>query len=155
MRLDELRHLQWTSVALTHGEIAIRQDKVVENRREIPLAPVTVAALRSMTTESFDTLEVKQRQALLGGWRIGPRGLASLQFKNFDLARCVLVQKSIIRWNPKTSNRTIPIAPGLKPILESQPRVSNLVCRCKLESLHKFFAVAAHGLLADICLVPA
>ena len=126
MRLEELRHLQWTDLSFSRDEIAIRQEKLVENKEVFSLPADTVEALRQHTEDSFATLDVKQRQALLQKWKMGRKELTALKLADFDLV-CGILRRSItLTWNPKTKGRNIPIAPGLKPVLDRQPRTNNL-----------------------------
>lgn len=66
MRLEELRTLEWNDVNLQRAEISIRLEKIVRCHRAIPLAEETVNAVRELTPDMFESLDVAARRKMLG-----------------------------------------------------------------------------------------
>jgi len=128
MRLQELRHLEWSDIELKRGEIHIRQEKVMTFVQNIPLPAAAIKALQSMTPQSFEKLSVKERLSLLGRTRIlTPKLLRTVKFDDFKLESGTLTQTCRVQWKPKSSGRVIPISQSLNTMLTQLPRASNLV----------------------------
>jgi integrase/recombinase XerD len=127
MRLEELRHLEWSDVDLRRGEITIRPEKEVKEDREIPLSAAAAGRLRRMGPAGFARLSLEERQDLLGRRLQSPNQLGELQFGDFDLKKGILRRRSKVNWNPKTRGRAIPISAKLAGLLAGLPKGSNLV----------------------------
>jgi integrase len=127
MRLEELRHLEWKDVNFEGDEIHIRQEKQVETARMIKLSAAVVGQVAALGRAGFAALSVEERRHLLGRQTMAGKYLGALTYENFDLQAGILQLSSRAAWKPKTTSRIIPISPGLKPVLDGQPRTCNLV----------------------------
>lgn len=127
MRLEELRNLEWTDVDFERNQIAVRQEKQVETCRTIELSSRSVMCLRRVGPDGFASLSLQQRQELLGRRLMKAQDYMGLQYSHFDLGAGVLHVPAAVTWNPKTNGRLIPLSPGLRHVLERQPRTNNLV----------------------------
>jgi integrase len=127
MRLEELRHLEWSDVDLHRGEISIRAKKEVRTKRTISLPPDLIASLRTLSAECFDEMGLPDRKKLLRTLRLRPKALAGLVYDNFELDRGTLVREFATEWPPKSTGRIIPISQNQKAVLLRQSRMENLV----------------------------
>ena len=130
MRLEELRHLEWSDVDLNNREIYIRIEKIVNVAGSIEVPASTAMKLLDMGVQKFGSLNVDEKRALLQG----PRKLLSafheirksdVDFSSLD--KGILKFNYAVNWKPKSTGRTIPISDGLVTVLDRRPRTSNLV----------------------------
>ena len=127
MRLDELRHLEWSDVNLNRNEITIRQEKSVTDVREIDLVEGVAQELLELGKQGFARLGVVAKEKLFRR-KVQDKGvLGRITFEDFDSERSVLCLSETVTWNPKTRGRMIPISPLLSQILKGLHRSSNLV----------------------------
>ncbi len=127
MRLQELRHLEWSDVDLNRNEIQIRQEKTIETIAHIPLTKETVAALLNLDCARYSALSLKERQGILGKRFLPAAEISASRYEDFGLANGVLIHKFTVLWHPKSTGRVIPISPSLRVMLLGLPRTRNLI----------------------------
>jgi len=127
MRLEELRHLEWSDVDLNRGEISIRATKTVKSTSTMKLPSDVAAALRDLSADDFNKMDVAARQRLLRKLRLKESTLQRLQYSHFDLQNTRLKREVSVAWQPKSTGRVIPVSEGLRQVLARQQRKDNLV----------------------------
>ena len=127
MRLQELRHLEWSDVNFRRHEITIQQEKDVESLRTLPLNGKAAVAIAELGPAEFNSLPAEAKQNMLGPSILTIAEAGSLKHRDVDMESGLIAVSTIVEWKPKTSGRVIPISPQLAPVLKRQPRKDNLV----------------------------
>lgn len=127
LRLDELRHLEWTDVDLVGGVIHIRSSKQVLNQRTVPISPEVLTEVCKMGCAAFDALRLDDRKRVLGDRFLTSEELSHLKYEGLAPSASTWKSDVVVEWKPKTKGRTIPISPNLGLFIKCIDRTSNLV----------------------------